>query len=102
MLSTTTRLKVEFLCSRIERGEPVSLTEMTWLQKWAKSHRSVYEMLTKARRRAATGPVDPESMDGFLDALNIGDPDPSTHITGASSIDELADFFKAPDWTQRD
>lgn len=102
MLSTTTRLKVESICARIERKEQVSLAEITWIQKWAKSHRSVYEMLTRARRRAVTGPVDPESMDGFLDALNIGEPDPSSHITGASSIDELADFFKAPDWIQRD
>lgn len=102
MLSTDTRLKVEFLCSRIERGEPVSLTDMTWLQKWAKSNRTVHEMVSRARRRAVTGPVDPESLDGFMDQMNLGNPDPSTHITGASSVDELIDFFKPPDWLQRD
>lgn len=102
MLSTETRLKVEFLCARIERGEPVSLADITWLQKWAKSNRTVYDMLTRARRRASTGPVEPASVDGLLDGLNISDPDPSNHITSTSSIDELADFFKAPDWTRRD
>jgi len=102
MLSTTIRLKVEFLCSCIERSEPVSLSDMTWLQKWARSHRTVHDMLSRSRRRAATGPVDPQSMDGLMDSLNIGDPDESAHITGASSVDELADFFRAPDWTQRD
>ncbi len=99
MLSTDTRLKVEFLCSRIERSEPVSLTDMAWLQKWAKSNRTVHEMVSRARRRAATGPVDPE---WFMDAMNLGNPDPTTHITNASSVDELIDFFKPPDWLQRD
>ena len=102
MLSTETRLKVECLCARIERGEPVSFADMSWLQKWAKSNRTVHEMVSRARRRAATGPVDPESMDGLLDGLNLGNPDPSSHITSASSIDDLIDFFRPPDWLQRD
>lgn len=102
MLSTETRLKVEFLCARIERGEPVSFADMSWLQKWAKSNRTVHEMVSRARRRVATGPVDPESMDGLLDGLNLGNPDPSSHITSASSIDDLIDFFRPPDWLQRD
>lgn len=95
MLSTKTRLQVEFLCGRIERGEPVPLTDMVW----AKSNRVVFDMVQRARRRAATGPVNPESLDGLLDGLNLGDPDPTHHITSASS----ADFFSdGPDWMRRD
>lgn len=102
MLSTQTRLKVEFLCKRIERGEPVELTDITWLQKWAASNRSVHEMVSRARRRAATGELPEGSLDELLDGLNLGDPDPSNHLTADSSIDDLADFFKAPDWMRRD
>lgn len=102
MLSTETRLKVEFLCARIERGEPVSLADMTWLQKWAKSNRSVYEMLNKARRRAVTGLPEPGSLDELLDGLNLGEPDSRSHLTSESSIDDIADFFKSPDWMRRD
>jgi hypothetical protein len=102
MLSTQTRLKVEFLCQRIESGQPVTLADMTWLTKWAKSNRSVHEMVQKARRRAVNGLPEAESLDGFLDDLNLGDPDPSNHLDASSSIDDLANFFKSPDWMRRD
>jgi hypothetical protein len=102
MLSTQARLRVEFLCAKIERGRSVDFADMAWLDKWARSNRSVYEMVTKARRRVVNGPVPSESLDGFLDQLNLGHPDPSAHITGSSGLDELTDFFKAPDWNQRD
>ena len=102
MLSTQTRLKVEFLCGRIEHGEPIGLTDMTWLTKWAKSNRSVHEMLTRARRRAINGLPAPGSLDELLDGLNLGDPDPENHLTGESSIDDLANFFRADEWLRRD
>lgn len=35
-------------------------------------------------------------------AESLGHPDPSTHLTGDSGLDELTDFFKAPGWTRRD
>ena len=102
MLSTETRLKVEFLCSRIEKGEPVSLADMTWLQKWSQSNRSVCDMVNRARRRAVTGLPEPGSLDELLDGLNLGEPDPQNHITADSSIDDIAEFFKSPNWMQRD
>lgn len=102
MLSTETRLKVEFLCARIESGQPIPLVDMAWLQKWADRHRSVYEMVNKARRRAVSGQAPEGSMDAFLDDLNIGDPDPSNHLTGDSGIDDFVSFFKSPNWMRRD
>jgi hypothetical protein len=102
MLSTKTRLKVQFLCGRIKNGEPIPLKEMVWLEKWAASNRSVHEMVQAARRRAINGLPKAGSMDELLDGLNLGDPDPSTHLTGESSVDQIAEFFKAPDWMRRD
>jgi hypothetical protein len=102
MLSTQTRLRVEFLCARIERGQSVEFSDMVWLDKWSHSNRTVYDMVCKARRRAINGPTPEGSLDRMLDDLNLGSPDPSTHLTGDSNIDDIVDFFKAPGWTQRD
>jgi hypothetical protein len=41
-------------------------------------------------------------MDGLLQGLDLGDPDPSNHLIGPQDPDTLADFFHAPDWTRRD
>lgn len=102
MLSTETRLRVEFLCSRIEHSQPVEFADMVWLEKWAHSNRSVYEKVTKARRRAINGPMPEGSLDGLLDQLNLGNPDPQRHLTADSNLDDFTDFFKAPGWTRRD
>lgn len=102
MLSTKIRLKVEFLCSRIEKGAPVGLEDMVWLNKWATSNRSVHNMVSRARRRAVNGLPEEGSLDELLDGLNLGEPDPAAHITGESSVDQIADFFHAPDWMRRD
>jgi hypothetical protein len=75
---------------------------MAWLDKWSHSNRTVHDMLSRARRRAVTGPVAKGSLDEMLDGLNLTSPDPSSHLTGDSNIDDIVDFFKAPGWTQRD
>jgi hypothetical protein len=56
-------------------------------------------MLQNARRRAASN--DKQEWD-LCDEMNLGDPDPSSHVTSDSSVDDLANFFKAPDWMRRD
>ena len=102
MLSTQTRLRVEFLCARIEAGENIEFNDMVWLEKWAHNNRSVHDMVNRARRRAINGVPLSGSMDEFLDHLNLGNVDPETHLTGDSNIDDIVDFFRAPGWTQRD
>ena len=102
MLSTKNRLRAEALCQRIEAGESITLSDMTWLTKWSKSHRSVYEMLNRARRRAVNGLPEAGSLDDLLDGLNLGNPDPESHLTGSSTVDDIANFFKSPDWMRRD
>jgi hypothetical protein len=94
MISTKIRLQLEEICIRIQNSEPVSLSEMMLIEKYAKANRTIFDMLQRARRRAVTGPFKEGSMDEFLDQMNIGNPDPRTHITGESSIDDLANFFK--------
>jgi len=94
MISTKVRLQLEEICNRIENKQHVSFPDMVLIEKWSRANRSVYDMLQKARRRAIQGPVEEGSLDDFLDQMNLGNPDPSSHITGQSNIDDLADFFK--------
>jgi len=92
MLSTQTRLRVEFICERISAGAPVEFNDMIWIQKWADRNPSVDKMLRQARRRAVQG-EDISDMDQFCQAMDIGEPDPSEHLSGAQDPVTLAEWF---------
>ena len=105
MLSTQYRLRLEAICDRIVRGDSVELSEMIWAEKLAKSNRSAATILRQARRRAANPEMSEDSLDGFMNALDLGDPDPSNHRTGFNGADDIIDFFTGDipeDWRQRD
>ncbi len=106
MLSTQYRLRVEAICEKIVKGETVELSEMIWVEKLSKANRSAATLLRQARRRAANPEMTEDSMDGFLNALDLGNPDPSTHKSNfGGGVDDILDFFiedKPDDWRQRD
>ena len=105
MLSTQYRLRLEAICERIVKGESVELSEMIWAEKLAKSNRSAATILRQARRRAANPEMTEDSLDGFMNALDLGDPDPSNHRTGFNGADDIIDFFSRDnesDWRNRD
>ncbi len=105
MLSNTYRLKLEFICSKIASGEEVQLSDMIWAEKLAKANRSAGEMLRKARRTAHNPDMQDGSLDSFMNAMDLGDPDPSNHRTGFKSAEEIVEWFsqdKPDDWRQRD
>jgi hypothetical protein len=93
MLSTKVRLRVEFICQRIARGQEVQLADMQWAQKWAEKNHSVDSMLRKARRTAISGELPDGSLDAFMQDLDIGDPDPSDQLNGAQDPTTLAEWF---------
>jgi len=44
-------------------------------------------------------------LDDFMNALDLGDPDPSNHRTGFNGADDIIDFFSRDnegDWRNRD
>ena len=99
MLSTAYRLRLEGICKSIAAGTEVSIVDMIWAQKLAKANTSARGMIQQARRMS-TNPND-----SFLNNLNIGDPDSSTHKRGFGSPDEIVDWFhqeRSDDWRQRD
>lgn len=93
MLSTETRLRLEEIALKIQNHEEVSLSEMIWAEKWSKVNRSAASILSKARRISIQGEAHPDSLDGFLQAMDLGNSDPSTHLIGPQDVDSLADFF---------
>jgi hypothetical protein len=105
MLSTNYRLRMEFICERIVKGEEVKLEDMIWAEKLAKHNRSAATLLRQARRRAANPDMQKGGLDDFMNALDLGDPDPSNHRTRFNGPDDIVDWFsqdKSDDWRQRD
>jgi hypothetical protein len=105
MLSTQYRLRLEAICERIAKGEEVGLEDMIWAEKLAKSNRSAATILRQARRRSANPNMQEGGLDDFMNALDLGDPDPSNHRSGFNTVDDIIDFFtgdKPDDWRQRD
>jgi hypothetical protein len=107
MLSTAYRLRLEEICGKIAKGEMVELSDMIWAEKLGKANQTAAKFLRQARRTAQNPDMIEDSLDGFLNALDLGDPDPSNHKTGFNSPDEIADWFRRDnldegEWRKRD
>jgi hypothetical protein len=105
MLSTEYRLRLEFICGRISKGESVELSDMIWANKLAKANRSAGEILRKARRIASNPNMIRDSLDDFMTQMDLGDPDPSNHRSSFDTSEEIAEWFhheKTEDWRQHD
>jgi hypothetical protein len=102
MLSTAYRIRLQEICDRIVRGEAVELNEMIWAEKLGKANRSAGTILRQARRKAANPEMTEDSLDGFLNALDLGHTDPSEHRTRFDGADDIADFFRNDDEMRRD
>lgn len=92
MLSTEMRQRVEFICSRIAQSASVELSDITWLQKLASRNPSVNSKLKKARDIAMNGQASQESLDGFMQAMELGDTEDS--LSGAQDPVTLAEWFQ--------
>jgi hypothetical protein len=108
MLSTAYRLRLEEICNRIAKHEEVSLEEMVWAEKLSRANRHAGTLLRQARRKAENPEMTEDSLDGFLNALDIGGlGNERFGITGFNSVDEIADWFKrdedeGDEWRRRD
>ena len=105
MLSTQYRLRLEAICDKIAKHEEVSLEDMIWAEKLAKANRSAATILRQARRKSANPNMTEDSLDGFLNALDLGNPDPTEYREKFDGADDIIDFFtddKPTDWRTRD
>jgi hypothetical protein len=108
MLSTQYRLRLEEICNRIARHEPVGLEDMIWAEKLAKANRSAATILRQARRRAENPDMKEGDLDDFLNQLDIGGLGHERFgKSGFDSVDEIVDWFRRDDeegdeWRRRD
>jgi hypothetical protein len=106
MLSTQYRLRLEGICRKIARHEPVGLEDMIWAEKLSKANRSAATLLRQARRTAENPDMVEGDMDDFLNQLDFGGlGNESKGISGFNNVDEIVDWFKQDkpdDWRQRD
>lgn len=94
MLNPQTRQRIEFICGRIKNKADVPYEDMVWIQKWADRNPTVATWLRQARR-AAFQDESPTSLDSFCQAMDIGEPDPSDHLTGPQDPTDLAAWFQS-------
>lgn len=106
MLSTQYRLRLQFICERIEKQEEVKLEDMIWAEKLSKVNRSAATMLRQARRKAENPEMQEGDLDDFLNQMDLGGMGhESRGISRFNNVDEIVDFFKEnrpEDWRQRD
>ena len=80
---------------------------MIWAEKLSKSNRSAATILRQARRKSENPDMTEDSLDGFLNAMDIGGLGHERFgRRGFDNPDELHDWFKRDedetDWRQRD
>jgi len=102
MLSHQYRVRLENICEKIVNGQTVELNDIIWAEKLAQHNRSAASILRRARRKSLNPDMTEDSLDGFLNALDLGDPDPSNHRSHFGSADDIADFFRNDDNMRRD
>ena len=106
MLSTQYRLRLEFICSRIVKGEPIELGDRIWATKLGEVNRTAATLLRQAQRRAANPEMDENGLDSFLNDLDLGGIGHEARgIRGFESPQDVVDFFRrdeCDDWRQRD
>ena len=107
MLSTQYRLRLEAICEKITLHEEVSLEDMIWAEKLAKSNRSAATILRQARRKAENSDMQEGDLDDFMNQLDLGGLGHERFgKRGFDSPDDLHDWFKRDDdetdWRQRD
>jgi len=106
MLSTQYRLRLESICEKIVSHESVSLEDMIWAEKLAKSNRSAATILRQARRKAENPDMQEGDLDDFMNQLDIGGLGHERFgVSRFNSVDDIVDFFtedKPDDWRQRD
>jgi hypothetical protein len=109
MLSTAYRLRLEKIAEKIAKGEEVPLDEMIWANKLSAHNSHAGKIMRQARRKLENPEMTEDSLDGFLNALDIGGLGNERYgVSGFNSPEEIVDFFKRDEdenpenWRRRD
>ena len=99
MLTTTSRLRIQEILTRLSMGKEVTLQERIYINKYATNNQSVSNWLRKASRlqknQSSHNPIDK-----LLNELDLSSVEP--HSTYNPDQDDLGEWFSgAPSWIRR-
>ena len=99
MLTTTSRLRIQEILTRLSMGKQVTLEERIYINKYATRNQNVSSWLRKASRIQRQEKINNE-IDELLDGLDLSADEP--HVTYNPDHDDLGEWFSgAPSWIRR-
>ena len=99
MLTTTSRLRIQEILTRLSMGNQVTLEERIYINKYATKNQNVSTWLRRAstiqRKKHRSNPIDE-----LLNGLDLFSADP--HSSYNPDQDDLGEWFSgAPSWIRR-
>ena len=99
MLTTSSRLRIQEILTRLSRGNQVTLEERIYINKYAKKNQNVSNWLRKASLIQRNQPIS-NPIDELLNGLDLKSDEP--HSAYNPDQDDLGEWFSgAPSWVRR-
>ncbi len=99
MLTTSSRLRIQEILTRLSIGNQVTLEERIYINKYATRNQNVSRWLRRASRIQRKQPIS-DPIDELLNKLDLNSDDP--HSTYNPDMDDLGEWFSgAPSWIRR-
>ena len=99
MLTTTSRLRIQEILTRLSMGKEVTLEERIYINKYATKNQNVSSWLRKASRIQRQEKIN-NQIDELLNGLDLSADEP--HVTYDPDHDDLGEWFSgAPSWIRR-
>ena len=99
MLTTTSRLRIQEILTRLSMGKQVTLEERIYINKYATRNQNVSSWLRKASRIQRQEKIN-NQIDELLNGLDLSANEP--HVTYNPDHDDLGEWFSgAPSWIRR-
>ena len=99
MLTTSSRLRIQEILTRLSMGKKVTLEERIYINKYSTKNQNVSTWLRKASLIQRKQPVSNE-IDELLNGLDLSSDEP--HSTYNPDRDDLGEWFSgAPSWIRR-
>ena len=99
MLTTTSRLRIQEILTRLSMGKRVTLEERIYINKYATKNQNVSSWLRKASRIQRQEQI-PNQIDELLNGLDLVPDEPQ--VTYNPDHDDLGEWFTgAPSWIRR-
>ena len=99
MLTTTSRLRIQEILTRLSMGKQVTLEERIYINKYATRNQNVSSWVRKASRIQRQEKIN-NQIDELLNGLDLSADEP--HVTYNPDHDDLGEWFSgAPSWIRR-